>query len=73
MGDSILDEEVVLRQGFGFAGDGVTHGYETGKTVREWLALTDEEREAIEDEAFEDARQYIEVYAKTENGYDLPE
>lgn len=73
MDDSILDEEVVLRMGFGFAGDGVTHGYETGKTVREWLAMTEEERTAIEDCAYEAAQEYIEVYAKTENGYDLPE
>lgn len=72
MDDDILDETVILKQTFGY-GEGAAHEFDTGKTVREWLALTDEERAAIEDEAFEDAKQYIEVYAKTENGYDLPE
>lgn len=72
MGDDILDETVIIKQTFGY-GEGAAHEYDTGLTVREWKALSQGKRDQIIDEAYEEAKQYIEVYPKTENGYDLPE
>lgn len=70
--DDTLDEMVILKQTFGY-GEGAAHEYDTELTVREWQALTQRERDQIIDDATQDAYQYIEVYPKTENGYDLPE